>query len=254
MQRIEEEEQVVFLIVKAGAWKCLFDLCKNKGIKLKELKNKKNKSVGDFAEEAGWGDEYKFIESNIEQMLGGMDINTFEVIEQAKKAGLKECESTFLIASDEKCYMHSALPADAKESRARQQQLLPENEGRLKVIVGSPPSGILLMDDYLENDLWLNNCQSASIADILRVHEFSYIDHIKGLCSSIPEHSTGTELDTLLKLDRDTFISHESYNAATKGAGVVLAAIDAIMKGTCRTAFCAIRPPGHHAGPWGAVE
>ena len=49
-------------------------------------------------------------------------------------------------------------------------------------------------------------------------------------------------------------ISPKSYEAATKGSGVVIAAVDAVMRNQCRTAFCAIRPPGHHAGPWGAVE
>lgn len=61
-------------------------------------------------------------------------------------------------------------------------------------------------------------------------------------------------LDAIGRLDRDTSISHDSFNAAAKCAGVVIAAVDAVMKKTCHTAFCAIRPPGHHVGPWGAVE
>ncbi len=55
-------------------------------------------------------------------------------------------------------------------------------------------------------------------------------------------------------LDRDTMVSANSYRVASKSAGVVIAAVDAVMKKKCHSAFCAIRPPGHHAGPWGAVE
>lgn len=49
-------------------------------------------------------------------------------------------------------------------------------------------------------------------------------------------------------------VSARSYEVAAKSAGVVVSAVDAVMKKKCRAAFCAIRPPGHHVGPWGAVE
>lgn len=61
-------------------------------------------------------------------------------------------------------------------------------------------------------------------------------------------------IDSIGKLDKDTCISHDSFSGASKAAGVVIAAVDAVMKKTCQTAFCAIRPPGHHVGPRGAVE
>jgi len=57
-----------------------------------------------------------------------------------------------------------------------------------------------------------------------------------------------------MNIDYETFVSPKSYTIARKSAGVVIAAIDAIMKGKCRRAFCAIRPPGHHVGPWGEVK
>ena len=49
-------------------------------------------------------------------------------------------------------------------------------------------------------------------------------------------------------------VSANSYEVAKKSAGVVITAVDAVMNKKCRGAFCAIRPPGHHVGPWGAVE
>ncbi|MFQ5808170.1 MAG: histone deacetylase [Armatimonadota bacterium] len=45
----------------------------------------------------------------------------------------------------------------------------------------------------------------------------------------------------------DTPIGPKSYRAALLAAGGVLSAIDAVMAGDVRNAFCAVRPPGHHA-------
>jgi acetoin utilization deacetylase AcuC-like enzyme len=45
----------------------------------------------------------------------------------------------------------------------------------------------------------------------------------------------------------DTPVSPESYKVAVEAVGGVLAAVDAVMDGKARNAFCAVRPPGHHA-------
>jgi len=45
----------------------------------------------------------------------------------------------------------------------------------------------------------------------------------------------------------DTAISAESYDVALEATGAVLAAVDAVMRGEMTRAFCAVRPPGHHA-------
>jgi len=50
-------------------------------------------------------------------------------------------------------------------------------------------------------------------------------------------------------LDADTLLCHASYDAALRAAGAALAATDAVLKGELANAFCAIRPPGHHATP-----
>ena len=46
----------------------------------------------------------------------------------------------------------------------------------------------------------------------------------------------------------DTTFSAGSLQAALRAAGSVIAAIDAVVDGTHRNAFCCVRPPGHHAG------
>jgi len=47
----------------------------------------------------------------------------------------------------------------------------------------------------------------------------------------------------------DTDVSERSFEVALMAAGGVLAAVDAVMEGKVRNAFCAVRPPGHHATP-----
>jgi acetoin utilization deacetylase AcuC-like enzyme len=47
----------------------------------------------------------------------------------------------------------------------------------------------------------------------------------------------------------DTDIGPASYEAALRAAGGVMNAVDAVIAGRVRNAFCAVRPPGHHATP-----
>ena len=51
----------------------------------------------------------------------------------------------------------------------------------------------------------------------------------------------------IVPLDADTAMSAGSADAALHAAGGAVAAVDAVMEGWARTAFAAIRPPGHHA-------
>jgi len=56
-----------------------------------------------------------------------------------------------------------------------------------------------------------------------------------------------------LPIDADTILSTNSYDAAVKAVGAGLVAIDGIKDGTFDRAFCATRPPGHHATPTQAM-
>ncbi|MBM3792368.1 MAG: histone deacetylase, partial [Acidobacteria bacterium] len=47
----------------------------------------------------------------------------------------------------------------------------------------------------------------------------------------------------------DTVVCPESYSIALQAAGGVLQAVDAVIGGKAKNAFCAVRPPGHHATP-----
>jgi len=50
-------------------------------------------------------------------------------------------------------------------------------------------------------------------------------------------------------VDPDTWLNAHSWQAALRAAGAALAATDAVLAGDCGNAFCAVRPPGHHARP-----
>ncbi len=74
-------------------------------------------------------------------------------------------------------------------------------------------------------------------ADILRCHPQPYIDKVK---AAIPAEGW-------VSLDADTHVSPGSLNAALRGVGAVCQAVDLVMAGEVANAFCATRPPGHHA-------
>lgn len=77
----------------------------------------------------------------------------------------------------------------------------------------------------------------ASMEQLLRAHPQSHIDQ---LYTAIPKE--GRE-----GLDADTVLSPGTWEAALRAAGAVCAAVDAVATGHSRNAFCAVRPPGHHA-------
>jgi acetoin utilization deacetylase AcuC-like enzyme len=79
----------------------------------------------------------------------------------------------------------------------------------------------------------------ADLAPILRVHPQSHIDAVM---AAIPKEGRA-------KIDADTVVSAGSREAALRAVGAVTAAVDSVIAGEGRNAFCAIRPPGHHAEP-----
>lgn len=72
---------------------------------------------------------------------------------------------------------------------------------------------------------------------LLRVHDAAYLDALE----ADPVH-TG-----LRHLDPETVIGSHSLQAARRAAGAPIVAVDRIMQGELDNAFCAVRPPGHHA-------
>lgn len=74
--------------------------------------------------------------------------------------------------------------------------------------------------------------------DLLLVHTAPYLDLAeREIRAGATQLSTG-----------DTGVGAHSWDAAMAAVGCVLAATDAVVKGDAKTAFCLVRPPGHHAG------
>jgi len=106
----------------------------------------------------------------------------------------------------------------------------PECADRLKAILARLEA---------EEFSWLDRREApeASLAQISRAHPGDYAEK---MLQAVPAHGHG-------HLDADTVLSPGSGEAALRAAGAVCAAIDAVMAGEVRNAFCAVRPPGHHA-------
>ncbi|MFK7751444.1 MAG: histone deacetylase family protein [Sedimentitalea sp.] len=73
--------------------------------------------------------------------------------------------------------------------------------------------------------------------DVLRVHPAGYLTDLR---RARPEQG-------FAQIDGDTFLSPGSLDAAFRGAGAVVRAVDMVLSGEVHNAFAAVRPPGHHA-------
>jgi acetoin utilization deacetylase AcuC-like enzyme len=83
----------------------------------------------------------------------------------------------------------------------------------------------------------------ASLDDIARVHPRGFVER---MLAAVPAAGH-------VGIDADTILSPASGRAALRAAGAVVAAVDAVVAGEADNAFCAVRPPGHHAEPLRAM-
>jgi acetoin utilization deacetylase AcuC-like enzyme len=107
----------------------------------------------------------------------------------------------------------------------------PERPLRLRAVIDA------LADAGLTSDL-----RSAGLAEraaLERVHPASYVERI----------FAASPASGMNALDPDTSMSPGSLNAALRAAGAVVDAVRAVAAGEAERAFCAVRPPGHHAEP-----
>ncbi len=104
------------------------------------------------------------------------------------------------------------------------------------------PERLIAINKMVENSGWNKDllklqARKADLDTIAQIHEREYIERVERECEAgYNGLSTG-----------DTTICRESYSVALNAAGGVLNAVDAVMSGKAKNAFCAVRPPGHHA-------
>jgi Deacetylases, including yeast histone deacetylase and acetoin utilization protein len=86
----------------------------------------------------------------------------------------------------------------------------------------------------------------AALADIELAHPRLHIAALRGLHDWLREdlEAGGPPYS---QIDPDTSINAYTWPAALRAAGAAIAATDAVMAGEIENAFCAVRPPGHHA-------
>ncbi|QJR15398.1 histone deacetylase family protein [Usitatibacter palustris] len=99
----------------------------------------------------------------------------------------------------------------------------------------------------------LRAIESAGLAPLLQVHEAPEATREQLLRVHAPEHVDlifdSAPQASYAYLDPDTSMNPHSLSAALRAAGAVVRAVDLVMEGKARNAFCAVRPPGHHATP-----
>ena len=112
----------------------------------------------------------------------------------------------------------------------------PEAPGRLSAILDifkEPEfSGVLRLEAPLGRE-----------DDIVLVHDPSFV---RAVLAAVPAAGH-------VAVDADTILSPGSGAAALRAVGAVTAAVDAVVAGRAQNAFCAVRPPGHHAEPTHAM-
>ncbi len=108
----------------------------------------------------------------------------------------------------------------------------PENADRLKSIVDK-----LKSSSFAKGLEWIIP-QPALISTIELVHP---VEHIRSIEERIK--------DGVAYLDADTIVCPASWEAAITAVGAIDQAVAGVMTGKFKNAFCAVRPPGHHAEP-----
>ncbi|MEP6588613.1 MAG: histone deacetylase family protein [Polaromonas sp.] len=86
----------------------------------------------------------------------------------------------------------------------------------------------------------------AAIGDIELAHDRMLVAAIRGLSDQLADDMLAGG-PAYAQIDPDTALNVHTWNAALRAAGAVIAATDAVMAGEMENAFCAVRPPGHHA-------
>jgi acetoin utilization deacetylase AcuC-like enzyme len=94
----------------------------------------------------------------------------------------------------------------------------------------------------------LEHCEVplASVTDIELAHGRMYVASVRGLTDRLVEEIEAGG-PPHAQIDPDTSINVYTWDAALRAAGAAIAATDAVMAGELENAFCAVRPPGHHA-------
>ncbi len=113
----------------------------------------------------------------------------------------------------------------------------PEHQGRLRAVMSALGKALPRLNDRVKP----LSAEPASLSDLMRVHTDDHVATVRGACQRAAE--TGR----ILRLDPDTAVSGRSWDAALGACGAALVAMRWVGRGEGPSAFCPVRPPGHHA-------
>jgi acetoin utilization deacetylase AcuC-like enzyme len=107
---------------------------------------------------------------------------------------------------------------------------------RLRVIIRR------LKETGLISQMYRIEAPPANLEWITQIHSKEYVERIRQSCLWLKDGNAN--LDTT-----DVSVTGRTFDVAVAAVGGVLAGVDAVMEGKVQNAFCAVRPPGHHALP-----
>ncbi len=113
----------------------------------------------------------------------------------------------------------------------------PEHQGRLRAVMSALGKALPELNDLVTPQ----HANPALLSEVLRVHSDDHLATVRGACQR------AAEKDQVLRLDADTAVSGRSWDAALGACGAALDAMRWVGRGEGPSAFCPIRPPGHHA-------
>lgn len=119
----------------------------------------------------------------------------------------------------------------------------PEHQGRLRGVVAALARSLPDLHGHVE--AVEGRPPDPAVLGLVHTPE-----HVRRVREAVEE---AARRETILRLDPDTAVGAASWDAALGAVGCALDAIRAVTDGRFASAFCAVRPPGHHATPSAAM-
>lgn len=220
----ENKDNALHCAVKGGNVECVERLLKAKSALAKE-RNAQGQTAADVASARGLVDIAKIFKVSVSD---------------AADENLKR-----VIIAPDTCFWHHSCPPITRGG----EDPPPENVNRLNVLLNGT-NGTLRGKDFKSVE-YVNNVQQAAWVDVLRCHDYAYLKKVKLACAILPRIARNPR--AIGTIDGDTAVCSESFEAALAAAGATIEAVERIVSGDTKKVFCAVRPPGHHAGPLGPV-
>ncbi|KAH8583112.1 histone deacetylase [Cryptosporidium sp. chipmunk genotype I] len=241
--------------IDKSAWRCLHTLLTDSEYQQHPISESEYDLLSFHAQKLGLGSEFERVFSLAVEIATNDESNQREGVghESYIVDGPSMGLASTRIFTHGCCIDHISLPEpmDMPVRRSKLVNKIPENPTRMEVLV-KPNVGILRSNEFSLLQ-WTESCKPAILSDILRVHDWAYVRLLQHkveesrLIWDQRPFTTGS-------IDDDTQLTPGSWKAALHASGSVINAVDCVCRGENRNAFCAIRPPGHHLGTWGAAQ